>query len=165
VRDPDDEPIRAAAIAAEADLLVTGDKDLLDVADQVESLRIMTPRAFWETARLAPGSPTKTSHQHVGDGRKNSPDDATYLPLHTLNGLTVAMNVSIDLPDRDDLDVDERYAKEALVATLYSNGKLSGREAREILGMTRRAFEEMLPRYGFSVLVDSADNIDTELDA
>ena len=56
------------------------------------------------------------------------------------------MNVSIDLPDRDDLDVDERYAKEALVATLYSNGKLSGREAREILGMTRRAFEEMLPR-------------------
>ena len=62
VRDPDDEPIRAAAIAAEANVLVTGDKDLLDVADQVESLRIMTPRAFWETARLAPGSPTQNPH-------------------------------------------------------------------------------------------------------
>lgn len=75
------------------------------------------------------------------------------------------MKVSVDLPDRDDLGIDERYAKEALVATLYSNGKVSGREAREILGMTRRAFEEMLPRYGFSVLVDSSANIKTELNA
>jgi putative PIN family toxin of toxin-antitoxin system len=55
VRDPDDETIRAAAIAAEADLLVTGDKDLLDVADQVESLRVMTPRGFWEATRSASG--------------------------------------------------------------------------------------------------------------
>ncbi|WP_263792693.1 UPF0175 family protein [Salinibacter sp.] len=75
------------------------------------------------------------------------------------------MKVTIDLPDRPDLEVDERYAKEALVATLYSNGKLSGHEARQILGMTRRAFEEMLPRYGFSILVDSDENIETELNA
>lgn len=45
------------------------------------------------------------------------------------------------------------------------NIKLSGHEARRILGMTRRAFEEMLPRYGFSILVDSSENIETELDA
>jgi predicted HTH domain antitoxin len=75
------------------------------------------------------------------------------------------MKVTIDLPDRSDLEVDERYAKEALVATLYSNGKLSGHEARQILGMTRRTFEEMLPRYGFSILVDSPENIETELGA
>ena len=75
------------------------------------------------------------------------------------------MKVTIDLPDRSDLEVDERYAKEALVATLYSNEKLSGHEARQILGMTRRAFEEMLPRYGFSSLVDSDENIETELNA
>jgi hypothetical protein len=31
--------------------------------------------------------------------------------------------------------------------------------------MTRRAFEEMLPRYGFSILVDSPENIETELGA
>ncbi|PSQ88062.1 MAG: hypothetical protein BRD43_05230, partial [Bacteroidetes bacterium QS_4_64_154] len=53
---------------------------------------------------------------------------------------------------------------EALVATLYSNGKLSGREARQILGMSRRDFEDMLPRYGFSVLVDNEENVQTELD-
>jgi hypothetical protein len=31
--------------------------------------------------------------------------------------------------------------------------------------MTRRAFEEMLPRYGFSILVDSRENVETELGA
>jgi len=56
VRDPDDEVVLASAIAAEAEILITGDKDLLDVADQVanlpaESLRIMTPRTFWEVVR------------------------------------------------------------------------------------------------------------------
>lgn len=64
------------------------------------------------------------------------------------------MTVTIELPERMRGDVDERYATEALVATLYTNGKLSGLEARQILGMQRRAFEEMLPRYGFSILVD-----------
>ena len=48
VRDPDDDIVLASAIAAGAEILITGDKDLLDSAGQVESLRIMTPRAFWE---------------------------------------------------------------------------------------------------------------------
>ena len=51
VRDPDDEIVLASAIAAGAEVLITGDKDLLDVAGQVESLRIMTPRTFWEKVR------------------------------------------------------------------------------------------------------------------
>ena len=75
------------------------------------------------------------------------------------------MKVTLDLPDRPGLDVDERYLKEALVATLYGNGKLSGKEARETLGMTRRAFEEMLPRYGYSILIDNPANVQTELTA
>ena len=53
----------------------------------------------------------------------------------------------------------------SLVATLYSMGKLSGRQAREALGMTRRAFEEMLPRFGLSILVDTSQNLETELNA
>jgi putative PIN family toxin of toxin-antitoxin system len=61
VRDPDDEivddeTVLASAIAAGAEILITGDKDLLDVADEVESLsaeslRVMTPRSFWEEVR------------------------------------------------------------------------------------------------------------------
>lgn len=61
--------------------------------------------------------------------------------------------------------VDPRYLKEALVALLYHTGKLTERQAREALGMTRRAFEEMLPRFGFSVLVDSRENLEIELSA
>ena len=51
VRDPDDAIILASAIAAEAEILVTGDSDLLGIAGQVEALRIMKPRTFWEKVR------------------------------------------------------------------------------------------------------------------
>jgi putative PIN family toxin of toxin-antitoxin system len=51
VRDPDGELVLASAIAASAEILITGDKDLLDVADRVDALRIMTPRTFWESIR------------------------------------------------------------------------------------------------------------------
>ncbi len=74
------------------------------------------------------------------------------------------MRVTLELPDTV-ASVDPRYLKEALIAMLYHAGKLSGRQAREALGMTRRAFEEMLPRFGFSVLVDSPENLEIELSA
>lgn len=46
LRDPDDLPILAAALAAHADVLVTGDKDLLSIAGQA-GIRIVDPRRFW----------------------------------------------------------------------------------------------------------------------
>ncbi|MEZ4702953.1 MAG: UPF0175 family protein [Rhodothermales bacterium] len=70
------------------------------------------------------------------------------------------MTVSIDIPD--EAGVDEHFLKEALAASLYYTGKLSQKQARNVLGMTRRAFEEMLPRYGYSILVDSPSNLDIE---
>jgi len=74
-----------------------------------------------------------------------------------------SMRVSLELPDS--IASDPHYLKEALVALLYHTGKLSERQAREALGMTRRAFEEMLPRFGFSILVDSPENLEIELSA
>jgi hypothetical protein len=74
------------------------------------------------------------------------------------------MIVSLELPDSI-APVDPRYLKEALVAMLYHTGKLSERQAREVLGMTRRAFEELLPRFGFSILVDNQENLEIELRA
>ena len=50
VRDPADRWILASALAGRADVLVTGDRDLLDLAAQ-PPLRIIDPRAFWELAR------------------------------------------------------------------------------------------------------------------
>jgi uncharacterized protein len=46
VRDPDDAVVLATAIAAGADVLVTGDRDLLDVRDRVDEIRIVDPRGF-----------------------------------------------------------------------------------------------------------------------
>ncbi len=51
VRDPDDAWILASALAARADVLVTGDPDLLDLAGTVTGLRITNPRGFWELNR------------------------------------------------------------------------------------------------------------------
>ena len=50
LRDPDDLPILASAIAAGADVLVTGDKDLLSIRDQVP-IPIADPRGVWHLLR------------------------------------------------------------------------------------------------------------------
>ncbi|OHB80601.1 MAG: putative toxin-antitoxin system toxin component, PIN family [Planctomycetes bacterium RBG_16_55_9] len=47
LRDKDDLPILAAAIAVGAEVLVTGDKELLDLG-HIEGLEILSPRQFWE---------------------------------------------------------------------------------------------------------------------
>jgi len=47
IRDPDDAWILASAVAGQADMLVTGDLDLLAVAGQAP-LPILSPRAAWE---------------------------------------------------------------------------------------------------------------------
>ena len=50
LRDPDDAWVLASAIVGAADLLVTGDKDLLTVAAH-SPLPILSPRAAWEWLR------------------------------------------------------------------------------------------------------------------
>ncbi len=47
IRDPDDRWILASATAGRADVLVTGDRDLLDVADKTP-MPVLDPRAFWD---------------------------------------------------------------------------------------------------------------------
>ena len=73
------------------------------------------------------------------------------------------MQVQLELPDS--VNIDSSYVKEALMAVLYSTGKLSAYQACQILSMSRRSFDEMLPHYGFSALVDSDENLDIELSA
>ena len=48
VRDDDDRWVLESAIRAKADILVTGDKDLLDLSKEVPQLEIISPRGFWE---------------------------------------------------------------------------------------------------------------------
>lgn len=54
VRDEDDQWVLASALAAKAEVLVTGDKDLLDVADEVPGLTITDPRGFWNLSKKRP---------------------------------------------------------------------------------------------------------------
>ncbi|HST60671.1 MAG TPA: putative toxin-antitoxin system toxin component, PIN family [Longimicrobium sp.] len=51
VRDSDDKLVLASAINIGADVLVTGDKDLLSIREQVTELKILEPRALWELIR------------------------------------------------------------------------------------------------------------------
>ena len=46
--------ILASALAAKADVFVTGDKDLLDVANEVSGLRGTDPRGFWNLGKKRP---------------------------------------------------------------------------------------------------------------
>ena len=54
IRDPADRWVFATAIAGTADVLVTGDRDLLAVREE-SPLLILEPRAFWELLRAAQG--------------------------------------------------------------------------------------------------------------
>ena len=53
IRDADDLAILSEAVAGGADVLVTGDRDLLDIAAKAP-LPIVTPRGFWELLRSNP---------------------------------------------------------------------------------------------------------------
>ena len=48
-RDPDDQWVVASAAGGRADVLVTGDRDLLDIVDA--PVRIVDPRGFWDLVR------------------------------------------------------------------------------------------------------------------
>ena len=48
IRDHDDIAIVAFAMAIGADILITGDRDLLDVSD-ILPVRVISPRKFYDT--------------------------------------------------------------------------------------------------------------------
>ena len=54
IRDPDDAVILGEALAMGADVLVTGDKDLLE-AGEVPDIKILDPRGFWQLVREGRG--------------------------------------------------------------------------------------------------------------
>ncbi len=57
LRNKADEPIVGAALEGGANILVTGDKELLDLG-RTGHLRILSPRQFWEELKSQAGEPT-----------------------------------------------------------------------------------------------------------
>lgn len=52
--DPDDRWVLASARVSGADVLVSGDRDLLDLDFESAGIRIMNPRQLWELLSLTP---------------------------------------------------------------------------------------------------------------
>lgn len=50
IRDKSDVPVLSEVVAGEAEVLVTGDRDLLAIVKKLP-IQILTPRAFWEQLR------------------------------------------------------------------------------------------------------------------
>lgn len=82
-----------------------------------------------------------------------------------MNGLFTkrreAMQVTIDLPD--DVGLDEHEAKERVVALLYEAGTLSEKQGCDVLGLSRRAFQEMLSEHDVAYMTSDPEDIQYEL--
>ena len=48
IQDQDDLQVLISAIGAQADVLITGDEDLLQLKDEVPHLSVTSPRGFWD---------------------------------------------------------------------------------------------------------------------
>jgi len=62
----------------------------------------------------------------------------------------------INLPDNvtlpEDIQQEQDLMRDAIAIVFYKQGRLSLKEARQLMGLSRREFEEILPTYGFSML-------------
>ena len=66
----------------------------------------------------------------------------------------------IELPDNvvipSCLEQEQSLMRDAIAVVLYSKGKLTMREARELMGLTRREFEETLPTFGIAMMDENS---------
>lgn len=75
---------------------------------------------------------------------------------------TTMMQMTLELPRQ----LEAQYLKDALAAVLYYNGTLTEKEARQMVGRTRREFEdEIMPRFGLSMIGGTPEDAAIEGDA
>jgi predicted HTH domain antitoxin len=71
------------------------------------------------------------------------------------------MQVTIELPDH----VDEHAAREAFVAALYGTGQITEKEGCDILGVSRREFQDMLAREEVPYMTAGSESAAVEIEA
>jgi predicted HTH domain antitoxin len=71
------------------------------------------------------------------------------------------MQVIVELPD--DIGLDEHEAREQVVALLYDAGTLSEKQGCDILGLSRRAFQNMLAEHDVAYMNSDPEDIQYEL--
>ena len=71
------------------------------------------------------------------------------------------MQVIVELPD--DIGLDEHEAREQVVALLYDAGTLSEKQGCDILGLSRRAFQNMLAEHDVAYMNSDPEDVQYEL--
>ncbi|MGE5506205.1 MAG: UPF0175 family protein [Actinomycetota bacterium] len=75
--------------------------------------------------------------------------------------LTIDLPTSVDLPP--DVVNDQKTMRDALAAVLYRQGRISPAQARAMMGLDHRGFEDRLADFGFAVV--DVDDLDAEVAA
>ncbi len=70
---------------------------------------------------------------------------------------------SINLSVPDHVNYDETEWKIILAGELYEREKLTIGQAAELAGFSKRAFIEIMGKYGFSVFTDSVDDLISDI--
>ena len=65
--------------------------------------------------------------------------------------------VNLNLPDN--IDINELELKIILAGELYERERLSLGQAADLAGLSKRAFIEMLGKYGFSIFSQSEEDL------
>jgi predicted HTH domain antitoxin len=72
---------------------------------------------------------------------------------------------TIQLHIPDDVDLKDYDFSMIIASKLYEEGKLSAGQASEIAGLSKRAFIELLGRYGVSVFSTSLSDLESDIAA
>ena len=70
---------------------------------------------------------------------------------------------TINLTIPEYLNYDETEWKIILAGELYERGKLSVGQAADLAGFSKRAFIELMGKYGFSVFSDSLEDLKSDI--
>ena len=63
----------------------------------------------------------------------------------------------------DSVDKNDAELTMVIAVKLYEDGVLSSGQAAELVGISKRAFIELLGKYGVSLFSDSKDDLETDI--
>jgi len=70
---------------------------------------------------------------------------------------------TIELQLPDSIDLKDFDLSMIIAAKLYEDGKLSSGQAAEVVGLSKRAFIEIMGRYGVSVFSSSFSDLQSDI--
>jgi predicted HTH domain antitoxin len=76
----------------------------------------------------------------------------------SVNQLIIDLPESAHLPDG--IENETVLLRNAIAVVLYKKGRLTLKEARELMELDRREFEECLKEYGFSMMDEDVFNLE-----